>query len=197
MARTKSKKRLVGTWSTQQRREAMEQSREAARGPVDLPFLLLTLLLTAMGMVMVLSASFPSAYYENNGNGAYYFVRQGIFAVLGLAAMFGLSKMNYQRLRGVGRLLLWGSILLLVLVIGVVFGLVQGFCVGYLEIQPFIVTMAGMFFARGMTAVISTNQLSITAEINQTFYDLANFRIYLPFGGRMSWKCNKFKTKVN
>lgn len=95
----------------------MEQSREAARGPVDLPFLLLTLLLTAMGMVMVLSASFPSAYYENNGNGAYYFVRQGIFAVLGLAAMFGLSKMNYQRLRGVGRLLLWGSILLLVLVI--------------------------------------------------------------------------------
>lgn len=59
MARTKSKKRLVGTWSTQQRREAMEQSREAARGPVDLPFLLLTLLLTAMGMVMVLSASFP------------------------------------------------------------------------------------------------------------------------------------------
>ena len=118
MARTKSKKRLVGTWSTQQRREAMEQSREAARGPVDLPFLLLTLLLTAMGMVMVLSASFPSAYYENNGNGAYYFVRQGIFAVLGLAAMFGLSKMNYQRLRGVGRLLLWGSILLLVPVIG-------------------------------------------------------------------------------
>ena len=51
MARTKSKKRLVGTWSTQQRREAMEQSREAARGPVDLPFLLLTLLLTAMGLL--------------------------------------------------------------------------------------------------------------------------------------------------
>ncbi len=75
---------------------------------------------------------------------------------------------------------------LLVLVIGVVFGLVQGFCVGYLEIQPFIVTMAGMFFARGMTAVISTNQLSITAEINQTFYDLANFRIYLPFGGTVN-----------
>lgn len=75
---------------------------------------------------------------------------------------------------------------LLVLVIGVVFGLVQGFCVGYLEIQPFIVTMAGMFFARGMTAVISTNQLSITAEINQTFYDPANFRIYLPFGGTVN-----------
>ena len=72
---------------------------------------------------------------------------------------------------------------LLVLLIGILFGLVQGFCVGYLHIQPFIVSMAGMFFARGMTAVISTNQLSITAEVSQTFYDWANFRIYLPFGG--------------
>ena len=45
---------------------------------------------------------------------------------------------------------------ILVLAIGIVFGVVQGFCVGYLNIQPFIVTMAGMFFARGMTAVIST-----------------------------------------
>ena len=76
--------------------------------------------------------------------------------------------------------------ILLVLVIGLAFGLFMGFCVGYLEIQPFIVTMAGMFFARGMTAVISTNQLSITAETSQLFYDLANFRIYLPFGGTVN-----------
>ncbi len=84
----------------------------------------------------------------------------------------------------------WGmsapAMIALVLIIGVVFGLVQGYCVGYLQIQPFIVTMAGMFFARGMTAVISTNQLSITAEVNQLFYDLANFRIYLPFGGTVN-----------
>ena len=49
---------------------------------------------------------------------------------------------------------------ILVLVLGLVFGLVQGFFIGYLQIQPFIVTMAGMFFARGMVAVISTAQLS-------------------------------------
>ena len=77
-------------------------------------------------------------------------------------------------------------VVLLVLLIGILFGLFQGFCVGYLEIQPFIVSMAGMFFARGMTAVISTAQLSITAEADQTFYDMANFRIYLPFGGTIN-----------
>ena len=77
---------------------------------------------------------------------------------------------------------------LLVLAIGVVFGLFQGYCVGYLNIQPFIVTMAGMFFARGMTAVISTEQLSITADVSQTFYNWANYRIYLPFGGTVNRK---------
>ena len=48
---------------------------------------------------------------------------------------------------------------LLVLIVGIVFGIVQGFLVGYLEIQPFLVSMAGMFFCRGMTAVICTDQV--------------------------------------
>jgi simple sugar transport system permease protein len=70
--------------------------------------------------------------------------------------------------------------LLLVLGIGLVFGLAQGFLVGYLDIQPFIITMAGMFFARGMTAVICTDQISITEKSNKMFYDWANTKIYLP-----------------
>ena len=41
---------------------------------------------------------------------------------------------------------------IIVLLIGAAFGIFQGFLVGYLEIQPFIVSMAGMFFCRGMTA---------------------------------------------
>lgn len=69
---------------------------------------------------------------------------------------------------------------LLVLVIGVVFGLVQGYCVGYLKIQPFIVTMAGMFFARGLTAMICTDQVSIST--NAQFVSLAQAKINLPFG---------------
>ncbi|SDI23352.1 MULTISPECIES: ABC transporter permease subunit [Pseudobutyrivibrio] len=69
---------------------------------------------------------------------------------------------------------------ILVLVIGLVFGAVQGFLVGYLEIQPFIVTMAGMFFARGMTAVICSGQISITEADNPLFYAWANSKINLP-----------------
>lgn len=77
---------------------------------------------------------------------------------------------------------------LIVLAIGVVFGMFQGFMVGYLEIQPFIVTMAGMFFCRGMTAVICTEQVSITEESSPLFYAWANTKIRLPFGSYINNK---------
>jgi simple sugar transport system permease protein len=70
--------------------------------------------------------------------------------------------------------------MLFVLLIGVVFGLTQGFFISYLNVQPFIVTMAGLFFARGMTAVICTDQVSITEQSNALFYNLANAKINLP-----------------
>ena len=65
------------------------------------------------------------------------------------------------------------------LLIGILFGIVQGYLVTYLEIQPFIVTLAGMFFGRGLTAVISTDMIAIQ---NKTFLKWANYRINLPFG---------------
>ncbi len=77
---------------------------------------------------------------------------------------------------------------LVILLIGAVFGAFQGFLVGYLEIQPFIVSMAGMFFCRGMTAVICTDQVSITQEINPTFYAWANAKVIVPFGGYINNK---------
>ena len=99
------------------RKEKEQESRELARGPIDLPFCLLVLLLTAIGLVMLLSASFPSAYYETKSKDPmYYFVRQGIFAVMGIAAMFLISKINYQWFRKFARPLLYLSVVLLILV---------------------------------------------------------------------------------
>lgn len=68
---------------------------------------------------------------------------------------------------------------IIALLIGLAFGVVQGFLVAYLDIQPFIVTLAGMFFGRGMTAVISKEMISIK---NEVFLSWANARIYMPFG---------------
>lgn len=77
----------------------------------------------------------------------------------------------------------WGMkspvLMLLVLLIGIVFGIVQGYCIAYLDIQPFIVTMAGMFFARGMTAVICTDQVSIVSD--ELFVKLSTMKLNIPF----------------
>lgn len=69
--------------------------------------------------------------------------------------------------------------ILIALLIGLAFGLVQGFLVSYMEIQPFIVTLAGMFFGRGMTSIVSVDMISIT---NEVFLKWAKYKIYLPFG---------------
>ena len=102
----------------QRRKEKEAESRELAKGPIDLPFCLLVLLLTAIGLVLLLSASCPSAYYETDGQDPmHYFVRQGVFAAMGIAAMFLIGRINYQRFRGAAKLMLYLAIILLVLVI--------------------------------------------------------------------------------
>lgn len=98
------------------RQEREELNRQLARGPMDLPFCLLVLVLTGIGLIMLLSASFPSAYYDHN-DPTEYFVKQGVFAIMGVAAMFMIGKINYQRFRGLAKPLLYISIILLVLVI--------------------------------------------------------------------------------
>ena len=65
----------------------------------------------------------------------------------------------------------------LALTIGTAFGLVQGFLVSYLEIQPFIISLAGMFFAKGMTTIVSVAPR--TAE-HPAFLALKEFRIVIP-----------------
>ena len=82
----------------------------------------------------------------------------------------------------------WGSpaLMVFILLVSLVFGFVQGYCVAYLNIQPFIVTMAGMFFARGMTAVICKEQVSIVSD--KLFVMLSSLKLTLPFGGYVNRK---------
>ena len=97
-------------------REKEEMDRELARGPLDLTFLLLVLLLTGIGLIMLLSASFPSAFNGPKKNPIFFFKRQGIFAIGGVAAMLFVSKLNYRSFRKYTRLMMFISSLLLILV---------------------------------------------------------------------------------
>ena len=88
----------------------------AGKGSMDIPFLLLALLLTGIGLMMLFSASFPSAYYET-GSAGYYFKRQAVFAAAGIVAMLVVGRFNYQRWRGAAKILMVMAIFLLLLVI--------------------------------------------------------------------------------
>ena len=69
--------------------------------------------------------------------------------------------------------------------IGVAYGLVQGFLVAVLDIQPFIVSLAGMFFARGMTTIVNTAPFNVE---NQAFVALKDTRVNVPFLGSYNKK---------
>lgn len=67
--------------------------------------------------------------------------------------------------------------ILIALAIGLAFGAFQGFLVAYLDIQPFIVTLAGMFFARGMTTIVNTKPFNVA---NEAFTKLKMARVIIP-----------------
>lgn len=95
-------------------------------------------------------------------------------SVGGIIALVTMSSAVY--LNGLG-----GSVIGsmgMALGIGIAFGIAQGFLIAYLEIQPFIVTLAGMFFAKGMTTIVSVDP--VTAKLS-SFVALQEWRIEIPW----------------
>lgn len=74
--------------------------------------------------------------------------------------------------------------LLMALFIGLAFGAVQGFLIAYLEIQPFIITLAGMFFARGLITIVSVNP----QKAPQNLMDILQSQIEMPWLGSVNKK---------
>ncbi len=87
--------------------------------PFDFTLLITILVLLGIGLVIVLSASSPSALAES-GNSYSYFSKQLIFGILGIFAMFFISKIDYRFYQKFYKVSWWISIILLaiVLVIG-------------------------------------------------------------------------------
>jgi len=67
-------------------------------------------------------------------------------------------------------------VILFVLLIGSLFGLLQGYIITTFNMQPFIVTLAGQFLARGLTAIISTDTIDI---VQPSYTAIAHARIYV------------------
>ena len=84
--------------------------------PLETDFLFLVLLLTAIGLIMLLSASFPTALY-NKGDALFYFKKQAAYATAGVVAMIAISFIDYEWFRKVSKSFLLFSLLLLAVVL--------------------------------------------------------------------------------
>jgi ribose/xylose/arabinose/galactoside ABC-type transport system permease subunit len=71
-----------------------------------------------------------------------------------------------------------GMVIPLMLVMGVTFGFILGSIIHFFKVQAFIVTLMGLFFARGMAYIISLKSVTIT---NSFYKTLALTQIPIPF----------------
>ncbi|MEU9143726.1 galactofuranose ABC transporter, permease protein YjfF [Streptomyces sp. NPDC048349] len=161
----------------------------AARGRASLPLLVTSVLLVSMfsaGSVqydgffsgqVLLNLLIDNAFLLVVAIGMTFVVLTGGID-LSVGAMVALSTMISAWLveqHG------WPPLLVipLVLAVGTGAGLAMGWVIHSFEIQPFIVTLAGMFLARGLCYTISIDSISLT---DPTYTAFAQTRIPLPGG---------------
>ena len=125
------------------------QTKKIRRQGVDLTFFITMLIMLAFGLIMVFSASSPSAFY-NEGDKFYYIKKQLLFTLIGFVAMGAVMRVGHKRLRQLAPILFWGSfgLLVLVLLIGKAGGGAQRWlAIGPISFQPSeIVKFALVFY---------------------------------------------------
>lgn len=84
--------------------------------PFDFTLFIVVILLLSLGIIILLSASSPSALAES-GDSYSYVKKQGIFAILGIFAMFVISKIDYRTYKRFYKLAYLVSVILLLAVL--------------------------------------------------------------------------------
>ncbi len=85
-------------------------------GKMDITFFSLVIILLTIGLIMLFSASYVYAY-TYHGNSYHFIVKQAGFAVVGLVAMYIISRIDYHIYRKFAWPLYFVSVALLVLVL--------------------------------------------------------------------------------
>lgn len=103
--------------ATKKARQARQEKKRVRVGFTDMTFTLVVLVLLAMGIVMMFSASYAIAVNEDKA-GYYYALRQVIFGGIGLIMMVIMSFIDYHvwTKKGLAVVVYAGAVILLILV---------------------------------------------------------------------------------
>lgn len=121
-------------------KKAKKIAKGASQKPLDFILCIIILLLLALGIVMVLSASAPYSL-SNYGNSYYFVIRQAGFAAVGIALMLFVSKIDYHVYKKFYKIAYWLAIIVLMLVVvpgigGRAKGATRWVEIGALRFQP-------------------------------------------------------------
>lgn len=110
------KRKSQRTFSNSNRKKLLNSGWFSVGMGIDLPFCIIILVLIAIGLVMMFSASYPVAYYTMNDS-YYYLKRQLAFAIVGVTLMFVVSFINYNKLHKLVPIIMFLTYAALVLVL--------------------------------------------------------------------------------
>lgn len=96
-------------------KESKKNNQQTSKKPADFILCITVLLLLALGIIMVLSASSPSSFAET-GSSYTYVKKQAILGAVGIVAMFVISRIDYRVYKKFYKLAYIGSLVLLAIV---------------------------------------------------------------------------------
>lgn len=159
--------------NTKPRRSRRSEHVVVRKSTIDVGFLAVVILLVVFGLIMVFSASYPSANYRY-GNGLYFIQKQAIWAALGAAAMIFTIKFDYRLYKKYALQIAVVTLILLVLVLfsKPINGARRWLGVGSFTIQPSEI-------AKVSVIIYFAAALSVTKEKIREFKELIKYGVML------------------
>ena len=117
------------------------------KGAMDIPFFLILMTIVTIGLIMLFSASYTYSYYFRTSSSE-LFIRQLIFAAVGIVGMFVVSRVRYEYFKAISFIAAGVSILLLILVRLLPDSVQPGFYrwidLGFITFQPSEIAKIGL-----------------------------------------------------
>lgn len=135
------------------------------RGAMDIPFFVLLMTIVTIGLIMLFSASYTYSYYFRTGS-AEIFLKQLVFAAIGLIGMYAVSRIKYEYFRlfaVVGVVVSIGLLLLVLILPEYKPGFKRWINLGFTTFQPSEIAKIGLILI--LAFLLERNYKTITGKI--------------------------------
>ncbi len=151
---------------TNEKRKKSMMGTLVAKGGMDVTFFLLLIAIVTIGLIMLFSASYTYSYYNRNGDSTFIFRRQLLFTVLGLAAMYAISRIRYEYFKLVAIIGAFVSVALLGIVLVLPEykpGFKRWINLGFTTFQPSEIAKIGLILI--LAFLLDRNYKTITGKV--------------------------------